>query len=241
MDLDENTVWQDREIRFDVPQKQLNFRRGEVEIDALDAVEDTKGNNGEPGSLVITNLRLVWVSHRTNKINLSVGLACILNITIHAASSRLRGRTQALYVLTKFGGSRFEFIFTNMVRESPRLFTTVQAVHKAYESSRLYRDLRLRGAIIHAGELSLLPLEEVYNKIPGVWNLSSEQGNLGTFCITNVRIVWFANMAENFNISIPYPQIVCSVSLFLSALVPFYFIAFPVWANLTIYYFSFTP
>lgn len=40
----------------------------------------------------------------------------------------------------------------------------------------------------------------------GVWNLSSDQGNLGTFYITNVRIVWFANLAENFNVSARVPR-----------------------------------
>lgn len=34
------------------------------------------------------------------------------------------------------------------------------------------------------------------------------QGNLGTFFITNVRVVWHANMNESFNVSIPYLQIV---------------------------------
>jgi hypothetical protein len=34
--------------------------------------------------------------------------------------------SQALYVLTKFNGSRFEFIFTNLVKDAPRLFTTIQ-------------------------------------------------------------------------------------------------------------------
>lgn len=37
------------------------------------------------------------------------------------------------------------------------------------------------------------------------------QGNLGTFFITNVRIVWHANMNESFNVSIPYLQIVSLV------------------------------
>ena len=40
-----------------------------------------------------------------------------------------------------------------------------------------------------------------------MWNLSSEQGNLGTFFITNVRLVWHANLVETFNVSIPYMQI----------------------------------
>jgi Bardet-Biedl syndrome 5 protein len=58
--------------------------------------------------------------------------------------------------------------------------------------------------------LLLLPQEQIYTKVPGVWNLSADQGNLGTFIISNVRLVWFADLAENFNVSIPYLQIVRS-------------------------------
>ena len=39
------------------------------------------------------------------------------------------------------------------------------------------------------------------------------QGNLGTFFITNVRIVWHANMNDIFNVSIPYLQIVSACIL----------------------------
>lgn len=108
--------------------------------------------------------------------------------------------------MTRFNSTRFEFIFTNLVKNSPRLFTTVQAVFKSYETTKLYRDLKLRGAIIRDKELVMLPHEQVYEKIGGIWNLSSDQGNLGTFIITNVRTVWFAVLAENFNVSIPYLQ-----------------------------------
>jgi len=107
--------------------------------------------------------------------------------------------------MTKFGPSRFEFIFTSLVK-SPRLFTTVQAVLRAYETSKLYRDLKLRGSVVKGGQLVTLPKEQIYDTVPGVWNLSSEQGNLGTFIITNVRLVWHANLAQNFNVSIPYMQ-----------------------------------
>ena len=108
--------------------------------------------------------------------------------------------------MTKYNKSRFEFVFTNLVRQSPRLFTTVQAVYRAYDTSRLFRDLKLRGAIIKDKNLIMLPNEQMYNKVHGVWNLSSDQGNLGTFFISNVRLVWHANLAENFNVSIPYLQ-----------------------------------
>lgn len=203
---DPKSVWQDREIRFDMAVKGLALRKGEFEIDHLEGVEDTKGNNGERGTLVVTNLRVIWFSKRSRRTNLSIGYNSVSNISMKTASSRLRGKTQSLYVMTRFQGSKFEFIFTNLDDNSPRLFTTVQAVYRAYDTSRLYRDLKLRGAIIADKELKLLPKEETYNRISGVWNLSSEQGNLGTFFITNVRLVWHANMAENFNVSIPYIQ-----------------------------------
>ena len=186
-------IWQDREIRFDTKMDQLEMRSGELQIDSINSVEDTKGNNGEKGSLSITNLRLIWICHRNSRINLSIGYNAVVSINIRTANSRLRGNTQAnpaataaatrtqsnpgphpnlrgdsqaLYVMTKFNNSRFEFVFTNLVRQSPRLFTTVQAVYRAYDTSRLYRDLKLRGAIIRNKSLILLPNEQMYNKVP---------------------------------------------------------------------------
>jgi hypothetical protein len=63
------------------------------------------------------------------------------------------------------------------------------------------------GALLQDKELKLLPTEQTYSRVAGVWNLSSEQGNLGTFYITNVRLVWFANLTDNFNVSVPYMQV----------------------------------
>mmetsp|Transcript_24166 Transcript_24166/g.53773 ORF Transcript_24166/g.53773 Transcript_24166/m.53773 type:complete len:351 (-) Transcript_24166:2076-3128(-) len=199
-------IWQDRELRFDSKPHLLQCRRGEQMIDSINSVEDTKGNNGERGSLIVTNLRLIWVSHAKSSINLSVGLSTVMSANIKQAKSKLRGATQALVVLAKFS-TRFEFIFTSLVKNSPRLFTTVQSVLRAYETSKLYRDLKLRGSIVKDGELILLPQEQIFAKISGVWNLSSEQGNLGSFFLTNVRVVWHANLATNFNVSLPYMQI----------------------------------
>lgn len=47
--------------------------------------------------------------------------------------------------------------------------------HRAYETSKMYRDLKLRAALIQNKQLRLLPREQVYDKINGVWNLSSDQ------------------------------------------------------------------
>ncbi|KAB7495500.1 Bardet-Biedl syndrome 5 protein [Armadillidium nasatum] len=138
---------------------------------------------------------------------MTVGFNCVLNITTKTVNSKLRGMTEALYILSKSGSTRFEFIFTNLIPGTPRLFTSVIGVFKAYNSSKMYRELKLRGAIIHNRQLRILPQEQIVSKINGVWNLSSDQGNLGTFIISNIRLVWYANMNELFNISLPLLQI----------------------------------
>jgi len=99
-------------------------------IDRLNSVEDTKGNNGTRGSLLITNLRMIWMSHKSFRTNLSVGYGCVQTITIRSAPSILRSRAQALYLMTKASEFRYEFIFTSLVEGSPRLFTTIQAVFR---------------------------------------------------------------------------------------------------------------
>jgi Bardet-Biedl syndrome 5 protein len=52
-------------------------------------------------------------------------------------------------------------VLCGLLVRSPRIFTTVQAVFRAYETTKLYRDLKLRGAIIRDKTLNLLPHEQV--------------------------------------------------------------------------------
>ncbi|KAI4466834.1 bardet-biedl syndrome protein 5 [Holotrichia oblita] len=199
--------WEDKEVRFDIAYSEIRLIVGEKIIDRLDYVEDTKGNAGDRGRLIITNLRLLWHSMSSPRINLSIGYKCIQSINTKVVNSKLRGTTQALYMMTSSHNTRFEFIFTNLVPGNMRHFTSVMGVHKAYTSSKLYRELKLRGAVLHNKQLKILPLEQVYTTLYGVWNLSTDQGSLGTFIITNVRLVWFADMNEGFNISLPHLQI----------------------------------
>ncbi len=107
-------IWQDREVRFDSPISALDCRPGETVIDSMvkmcfsglpsqldlcspglpllqSQIEDTKGNNGEQGQLTMTNLRLMWVSDKSHRTNLTLGYNCIVSINIREASSRLRG------------------------------------------------------------------------------------------------------------------------------------------------------
>ncbi|XP_049885753.1 Bardet-Biedl syndrome 5 protein homolog [Pectinophora gossypiella] len=197
-------VWEDREVLFDLPFSYLKLRCGEKIFDRIEPIEDTKGNSGTKGRMVITNLRIIWHSLSSPRINLSIGLSCVLSTSTKVVNSGLRGTTQALYVLAGFKTNRYEFIFTNLAPNCIRHYTSVVDVHKAYGASRLYRDLKLRGAIVRNKQLHILPLEKICLNEHSVWNLSSDSGNLGILIVTNVRVVWYAEINEAFNVSMPY-------------------------------------
>jgi Bardet-Biedl syndrome 5 protein len=141
---------------------------------------------------------------------------------------------EALYILTSTTKQRFEFIFTDY-GTNPAHFASIFEVFKLYQATTVYRELKLRSAILTDGQLNILPHEQVYKQLTGIYNLSSDQvinnsgplisfrphthsrarslslvsqGNLGVFCITNIRLVWYADANESFNISLPYMQIV---------------------------------
>lgn len=82
---------------------QLAMHEGEQIVDSMNDVEDTKGNNGDRGSLIITNLRLIWFCDNNRHINLSIGYDCVINNELRDVQSILKGgSSQALYLRTKF-------------------------------------------------------------------------------------------------------------------------------------------
>lgn len=50
----------------------MQLRPGELTVDKLDMIEDTKGNAGDLGRLIVTNLRIIWHSLSLPRINLSM-------------------------------------------------------------------------------------------------------------------------------------------------------------------------
>lgn len=50
----------------------MQLQSGEVTVDKLDMIEDTKGNAGDLGKLIVTNLRILWHSLSLPRINLSM-------------------------------------------------------------------------------------------------------------------------------------------------------------------------
>ncbi|CAD6991773.1 unnamed protein product [Ceratitis capitata] len=209
--LSENLLWEDKEIRFDTPNVQNHLRRGEKVLDTIYHIEDTKGNAGDTGRLLATNLRVIWYSLSHKKYNLSIGYGRFVNTNTRSVVSKAGGPTQALYILATGSNTRFEFLFADISGDTARkdqpIFQSIFEIYHLYQRTYLYRDLKLRGAIILSGQLIIMPEEMVCNNVNGVWNLSSDQGNLGTFVVTNIRLVWFADANETFNISLPYLQI----------------------------------
>ncbi|XP_055643428.1 Bardet-Biedl syndrome 5 protein homolog [Toxorhynchites rutilus septentrionalis] len=205
--MNQKPVWEDREIKFDIFNIVKTIRSGENILEILDSVEDTKGNLGDRGRLVVTNLRIIWYSVTSNRFSLSIGFTCVLTMNTKTVVSKVRGTTQALHILSAGSNSRFEFIFTNLTANNTKHFSSIFDIYRLYQASFLYRELKLRSAIVNGGQLNVLNQEQVFNTVNGVWNLSSDQGNLGLFIFTNVRLVWFAEMNNSFNISLPYMQI----------------------------------
>ncbi|XP_051158791.1 Bardet-Biedl syndrome 5 protein homolog isoform X2 [Leptopilina boulardi] len=173
-------MWQNNEVRFDISFSQLEMRLGEVIIDKLENIEDNKGNAGDRGRLLITNLRIIWHSSGYPRINLSIGYNTFVSVTTRAVARVFSSNTQALYILSSFRSCRYEFLFINLDPKNNRHYTSVLGVYRSYISSKLYREIKLRGAIIHDKRLTILPQENIHSTLNGVWNLSTEQVNIRT-------------------------------------------------------------
>lgn len=181
-------VWPDMEIRFDVNEADLKLRKGEVLVKAYQDIEDTKGNNGEAGTLHLTNLRVMWRSGKRKRINLYVGFGMITDVIIRDSRSRQRGPARELFIKSKHDKSKYEFLFTTQTQDSSKL-SEVQNIFQTYKESEFYRIVKLRREIVSGDkELILLAGEQVFNKVMGVWNLSADVVR------TCLRIAWMPYM-----------------------------------------------
>jgi len=58
---------------------------------------------------------------------------------------------------------------------------------RAYETSKLYRELKLRCAIVNNKQLRILPQEQKYSMVDGVYNLSSDQVSYLTWLVEDMN------------------------------------------------------
>lgn len=205
-------IWQEREVRFDVLKKEISLRKGEKQLDTVSNIEDSKGNNGDVGCIIFTNLRLIWFSIENLKLNLSIGYDCILASDVKLTNSKVSGECTALFIKVKFGNSRFEFVFNAVGNSSPQLFNTFVHVIKLYERTRIYRDIKYKNFLSMDKKILKLNLENFYFKVKNVSLITLSKGeeivvNEGEFIVSNVRIIWFCPNIENYCVSLPWIDI----------------------------------
>lgn len=209
-----NFIWQDRELRFDIPKNEIKLRKGEEALDTIANVEDLKGNNGEIGTFIFTNLRLIWYCNNNISLNLSIGYDCIIEYKEQAFTSKITGETTALCIKCRSKNTRFSLLFNSVNEGGPSLITALQSLVKIYESSRLYRDVKFKGNITKDKKLTLLPDENISGTFSPVFFISQnlKEKTNGQVLIGNIRFVWIASSVDNYNLSVPWVQIntVCS-------------------------------
>ena len=111
-------------------------------------------------------------------------------------------------VILVTSGSKYEFIFTC---HEQHFVESLEDVLKMYKKSKPYHDTIFRSAdLISNGSVLITKKESVFEKIPGVFHLSSEVGTIGNLVITNVRMVWYSSESLS-NLNIPYFQMVIIV------------------------------
>ena len=100
----------------------MGLNPGEEELARFNDVEDTKGNPGELGILVITNMRVMWFKTE-KRLNLSIGWD-IINGVLVGKSRESSGNQIILLAKTK---TKFEFVFTT---DMNTLFSTTESIFK---------------------------------------------------------------------------------------------------------------
>ncbi len=174
-------MWPDTSLHFDTNENELRPCKGEVLVKVYENVEDQKGNSGDkPGSLHLSNLRLIWRSKEKKKTNIILGLGKITKISSSSTVSRLGKPVISLVIMAKETAT-FEFIFT-MDSQDSSVVSDVERMLDAYKESVMYRTLKARSTVLTQDrELILLEGEQIFNKVVGAWNLSSD--NVRNLCM----------------------------------------------------------
>ena len=158
----------------------MTLTNGEVEIATLDSVEDSVRSKGQRGRLILTNLRVTWQCYKYRKRNISLGLGCISSVSIKKATSKTKENHESVVRERRYRGSTF-FIFTSLVKSNPNIFGFVSKALASYQTSGLFRDLKLRGAFVFDNELVRVPNEGSVFSLSWCLSLSNGKVFFGLF------------------------------------------------------------
>ena len=214
MSYDQNSLWQDRQVMFDVSKSEFVFRKGEETYKTMSNIEDLKSNN-EIGTFIFTNLRLIWYNNKNPKINQSIGYDCIENLEKKSSDSMMTGQSNILTIFCRSDKSRYELTYRNSSETNHDPYVNLSNILKLYEQGRLYREMKQNNENIYDKNnknLILLKDEKIIEKNKNIYlednnNKNDKDNNYGTLYKTNVRLIWISDKNCTFNLSMPWIQI----------------------------------
>lgn len=222
----------DRTVFIDAPAKHLVMAQGEYAITRFSDILDVRAPPAymaalKCGTATLTNLRFVWNSNGDpNGHNISVGYSNISRISVgnipaaHVDAAGTGGEGAPVYETDKVIDQtrtliihcasweviyKFEFKPGKLVR-TVNFFDLFHMIYRAFDSTRLYRRVKFRSSVFRGGKPALLEREAVVASYTDVSLLSRLAANpaLGTYILTNLRLLWFAPRSEMFNVSLPF-------------------------------------
>ena len=87
--------------------KYIKIRKEEESFDTINYIEDSKANNGDIGTFIFSNLRLIWINNQTPERNLSIGYDTIEDFSEWEFESKIKGTTKATFLKCKSGNQIF--------------------------------------------------------------------------------------------------------------------------------------
>ncbi|KAM3131554.1 hypothetical protein pb186bvf_016338 [Paramecium bursaria] len=198
--MGENYVY-DQQIFFDESSSTINLKPGEKIFVQQNDIEDSKGNFGSLGIFQVTNIRIIWVSNKSSRLNLSIGLGTVYQSEIKLQDSQ-SGLCYGLLFRTKQNAQKFEFLFSAKLNTP---FLAFKEILNIYLKTTLYRQVKISSALIQQKQLTVLPKEQIMNKYVNTFSVQMDKNDVqGTLILSNIRFVWFSNGNELFNFSSPW-------------------------------------
>ncbi|XP_049846563.1 Bardet-Biedl syndrome 5 protein homolog [Schistocerca gregaria] len=200
----EMEIRSDKYVRHNMPSGFVQSF-GESVRRSLKGIEIMDKFPGDVGTLLTTNFRVFWYSETNTGRNVSIGFEKVIAVGRQKIYCGEPDETQVLRLLTYDSPFHREYVFKNAndvynvdhIKVLPDIF-------RAYTSTRSYRDVLYNSDIIENRQLRVLPYEQIFGNVDGVWNLNYVEKPCGTFVLSNIRFIWFADENETNNLSVPF-------------------------------------
>ena len=180
----------------------FHLHPGETRIYSILLVIDCQNALKLSGTMLITNLRVIWKCVKDSTFNISIPFYYVNSIKVMKNGPGDSKKRASIAFNMCGSAKKYHFIFS-MRKPIKKTMNLLNKVIKNFDESSFLRSTRLRTSIITNQRLSLLREEYVVKQYDGLSNIVGRVGKIGIGIITNIRFVWYSTIVENFNISVP--------------------------------------